>query len=102
MIGTCSSFVAILSALTIVFAASQPAAALVNIPQIARAADPVILVTGTRVEDMTPQMRTAYIRGIQEELAAAGWLAANDSARAASAKIVGRTSDMAKPPGLPG
>ena len=59
-----------LAALALSFAASQPAAALINIPQIARAADPVILVTGTRVEDMTPQMRTAYIRGIQEELAA--------------------------------
>ncbi len=69
MIRACSSFMAILSALTIVFAAGQPAAALVNVPQIARAADPVILVTGTRVGNMTPQMRTAYIRGLQEELA---------------------------------
>ncbi len=69
MIRACSSFVAILSALTIVFAASQPAVALVNAPEIARPADPVILVTGTRVGDMTPQMRTAYIRGLQEELA---------------------------------
>ncbi len=59
-----------LAALVLSFAVSQPAAALVNIPQIARAVDPVILVTGTRVEDMTPQMRTAYIRGLQEELAA--------------------------------
>ncbi len=69
MIRACSSFVAILSALTIAFAASQPAAALVNAPQIARPADPVILIAGTRVGDMTPQMRTAYIRGLQEELA---------------------------------
>jgi peptidoglycan hydrolase-like protein with peptidoglycan-binding domain len=59
-----------LATLALWFAASQPAAALVNVPQIARAADPVIRVAGTRVEDMTPQMRTAYVRGIQEELAA--------------------------------
>jgi peptidoglycan hydrolase-like protein with peptidoglycan-binding domain len=59
-----------LAALTLSFAASQPAAALVNAPPIAAAADPVTLVAGTRVDDMTPQMRTAYIRGIQEELAA--------------------------------
>ncbi len=58
-----------LAALVLSFAVSQPAAALVNIPQIARAVDPVILVTGTRVDDMTPEMRTAYIRGLQEELA---------------------------------
>ncbi len=59
-----------LAALALLFTASQPAPAQVEEPEFARPADPATPVTGTRVDDMTPQMRTAYIRGIQEELAA--------------------------------
>jgi peptidoglycan hydrolase-like protein with peptidoglycan-binding domain len=59
-----------LAALALSFAASQPAAAQVEELEFARPADPVVPVTGTRVDDMIPQMRTAYIRGIQEELVA--------------------------------
>ena len=59
-----------LAALALLFTASQPAPAQVEEPEFARPAGPATPVTGTRVDDMTPQMRTAYIRGIQEELAA--------------------------------